>query len=122
MRRLLSILILATFTLYVLNAPLTWSVYGLFADRIAEELCVNPDNPCCHGRCYINGSIRKQEESKSLTPNIPLSPEKILLYIDPHTPCEPLALLTDRLLPADPVSPVRPGWASLFDPPPRHLS
>lgn len=122
MRRFLSILTLAAFLVYVLNATLTWTVYGLFADRIAEEFCVNPENPCCHGRCYITESIEKQEESKSPTPHIALSPEKILLYVASNEQRLAQTRSIDQLHLPSVASAIRDGWHTRLDPPPRRLS
>ncbi len=63
-------------------------------DFIAEVLCINKDKPMvmCYGSCYINKTIRDNQDKEEHTPN-PINQKKIE-YIDQRIIITPLAFTT----------------------------
>lgn len=61
-RSILLCLLLTTFTLYVEGGVVAWGLYAIFADQIAAAYCVNPTNPCCHGKCHMRSATEKDRK------------------------------------------------------------
>lgn len=65
MRRAIHSIVLLLFTLYVQSVPVSWSLYYVFADRVAAVYCENPTTPSCHGRCHMAKVTAKQQRQDS---------------------------------------------------------
>jgi hypothetical protein len=64
-----SIFYLLIILFYLLRPSLPYIEYVLNKEYIEKNLCVeksNPDN-CCHGKCYLQEQINKQEEPQDNT-------------------------------------------------------
>lgn len=50
---------------YILRPVMPYIEYAVNKDYIANNLCINRDNPhsCCEGKCYLEKQIRKSSES-----------------------------------------------------------
>lgn len=66
-RQIVLWLMILLFTMHVEGGAVAWGLYGIFADQIAAVYCVNPTNPCCHGKCHMVSSTEKERKQGGAT-------------------------------------------------------
>ena len=71
--------VLALFSLYVLSSPIIWATYYVYQDYIAEEFCVNKQNPDCCGKCYIN-EVEDEQPANAL-PRIEVRTPELMSFV-----------------------------------------
>ncbi len=73
----------------VLHPVLPFIEYYTFKKYIAENLCINRDNPmsCCEGKCYLEKRIKENNEEQSQDKEKPVIPQlKRIEYNLPEKP------------------------------------
>lgn len=118
--RILPLIALFFFSLYVLSTPVVWVVYYAYQDYIAENFCVNKKNPDCCGKCFVNDVT--DEEPKKELPKIEVRTPEIASFIlqEQHdrtaAPVERTRFAHHRTLP------VSTGYTSTPFQPPEHTA
>lgn len=71
--RYIAIFFLFMYTIGIANPFICLGSYQLEKDFIAENLCVNKNNPAsqCNGKCYLLKNITKAEEGESASDQLP---------------------------------------------------
>ena len=65
--RIYSITLLVILAFYIVRPVLPYIEYAINKDYIAQNLCINRDNPhsCCQGKCYLEKQLKKSSDSPS---------------------------------------------------------
>ena len=65
--RIYSITLLVILAFYIVRPILPYIEYAINKDFIAQNLCINRDNPhsCCQGKCYLEKQLKKSSDSNN---------------------------------------------------------